>query len=41
MSEAIDKLAKEKDEFQKRANELKDQRNKLHERSKNRSGKDT
>lgn len=34
MSEAIDKLTKEKDEFQKSANELKEERNKLHDISK-------
>jgi uncharacterized coiled-coil DUF342 family protein len=35
MSEAISELTKKKDEFQNKANELKEQRNKLHEISKN------
>ncbi len=34
MSEAIDDLTKKKDEFQTKANELKEQRNKLHDKSK-------
>ena len=35
MTESIEELTNKKDEFQKNANELKDKRNQLHQKSKN------